>query len=86
MSSLQPTVTQPTYDPSSPTRGSPEIVDVNAQYSGLESHHIYLVVCGFLVWLIFPCVGLLYGGLAGGKSALSMLFQSIMIAAITTFH
>lgn len=46
---------------------------------------MYLVVCGFLVWLIIPGVGLLYGGLARRKSALSMLFQSLMVAAITTF-
>jgi Amt family ammonium transporter len=38
------------------------------------------------VWLIIPGVGLLYGGLARRKSALSMLFQSLMVAAITTFQ
>jgi Amt family ammonium transporter len=47
---------------------------------------VYLVVCGFLVWLIIPGVGLLYGGLARRKSALSMLSQSLMVAAITTFQ
>jgi ammonium transporter, Amt family len=38
------------------------------------------------VWLIIPGIGLLYGGLARRKSALSMLFQSLMVAAITTFQ
>ena len=74
------------YDPSLPARGNPEVVDVNAQNSGLEFHHIYLVVCDFLVCLIIPGVGLLYGGLARRKSALSMLFQSLTVAAITTFQ
>ena len=38
------------------------------------------------MWLIIPGIGLLYGGLARRKSALSMLFQSLMVAAITTFQ
>jgi len=42
--------------------------------------------CAFIVWLIIPGIGLLYGGLARRKSALSLLFQSIMVAAVTTFQ
>jgi ammonia channel protein AmtB len=38
---------------------------------------MYLVACGFLVWLIIPGIGLLYGGLARRNSALAMLFQSL---------
>lgn len=41
---------------------------------------------GFLVWLIIPGIGLMYGGLARRKSSLSMLFQSLMVVAITTFQ
>jgi Amt family ammonium transporter len=38
------------------------------------------------VWLIIPGIGLLYGGLARRKSALALLFQSLMVAAVTTFQ
>lgn len=55
---------------------------MNAQYIGYEYNYIYLVVCGFLVWLIIPGIGLLYGGLARRKSGLSLLFQSMMVLAM----
>lgn len=45
-----------------------------------------LVFCGFIVWLIIPGIGLLYGGLASRKSALAMLFQSLMVGSVTTFQ
>jgi Amt family ammonium transporter len=61
-------------------------VDVNAQYLGFEYHYTYLVFCGFIVWLIIPGIGLLYGGLARRKSALALLFQSLMVGAVTTFQ
>lgn len=38
--------------------------------------------CGFIVWLIIPGIGLLYGGLARRKSALALLFQSLMVVAV----
>lgn len=66
--------------------GDPKLVDVNAQYLGLEYHYTYLIFCGFIVWLIIPGIGLLYGGLARRKSALAMLFQSLMVAAVTAFQ
>jgi hypothetical protein len=47
---------------------------------------VHLVVRGFLVWLIIPGVGLPYGGLERRKSALSMVFQSPTVVAITTFQ
>ena len=62
------------------------MVDVNAQYAGFEYHYVYLIFCGFIVWLIIPGIGLLYGGLARRKSSLSLLFQSLMVAAVTTFQ
>ena len=61
-------------------------VNVNDQYAGVEYHYVYLVICAFLVWLIIPGIGLLYGGLARRKSSLSLLFQSIMVVAVTTFQ
>lgn len=65
---------QPEFDPVHPDGGDPRSVDVNAQYAGYEYHYIYLVFCAFIVWLIIPGIGLLYGGLARRKSALSLLF------------
>jgi Amt family ammonium transporter len=61
-------------------------MDVNAQYAGLEFHYTYLMFCGFIVWLIIPGIGLLYGGLARRKSSLALLFQSLLVAAVTTFQ
>src|ERR1700710_997980 len=79
---------QPSFDPAHPWGGNSRdaTVDVNAQYSGFEHHYTYLVFCGFIVWLIIPGIGLLYGGLAHRKSALSLLFQSLMVGAVTTFQ
>src|SRR3569833_1714989 len=74
----------PAYNESEPWGGNPLEVDVNAQYTGFEYHYTYLVFCGFIVWIIIPGIGLLYGGLARRKSALALLFQSFMVAAVTT--
>ena len=76
----------PVFNASIPNGGDPLLVDVNAQYVGFEYHYTYLVFCGFIVWLIIPGIGLLYGGLARRKSALALLFQSLMVAAVTTFQ
>jgi len=62
------------------------LVDVNAQYAGLEYHYTYLIFCGFIVWIIIPGIGLMYGGLARRKSSLSLLFQSLLVASVTTFQ
>ena len=61
-------------------------MDVNAQYAGVEFNYTYLAFCGFIVWLIIPGIGLLYGGLARRKSSLALLFQSLMVIAVTTFQ
>jgi len=74
----------PVYNSSEPDGGNPLLVDVNAQYIGVEFHYTYLIFCGFIVWLIIPGIGLFYGGLARRKSALMMLFQSLMVGAVTT--
>lgn len=65
-----------------PNGGNTLEVDVNAPFAGFEFHYTYLVFCGFIVWLIIPGIGLLYGGLARRKSSLALLFQSLMVAAV----
>lgn len=79
-------VLQPTYNESMPNGGDPLEMDVNAQYVGFEYNYTYLIFCGFIVWLIIPGIGLLYGGMARRKSALALLFQSLMVGAVTTFQ
>ncbi|CAK7265462.1 hypothetical protein SEPCBS119000_001524 [Sporothrix epigloea] len=74
----------PVFNASEPSGGNPLEVDVNAQYIGYEYNYAYLVFCGYIVWLIIPGLGLLYGGLSRRKSALTMLFQSLMVCAVTT--
>ncbi|CAK7219095.1 hypothetical protein SBRCBS47491_003727 [Sporothrix bragantina] len=76
----------PVYNVSEPNGGNPLEVDVNTQYVGYEYNYTYLVFCGYIVWLIIPGLGLLYGGLSRRKSALAMLFQSLMVCAVTTFQ
>jgi len=76
----------PVYNSSQPNGGDSLSMDVNQQYVGFEFHYTYLIFCGFIVWLIIPGIGLLYGGLARRKSGLSLLFQSLLVAAITTFQ
>ena len=66
--------------------GNPLEIDVNAQYVGLEFQHVYIAACCFIVWLIIPGIGFLYGGLSRRKSALALLFQSFMVAATITFQ
>lgn len=73
---------QPEYNPEKPNGGNSLEEDVNAQYVGLEFHYAYLVFCAFLVWLIIPGIGLLYSGLARRKSALALLFQSLMVCGV----
>ncbi|KAL2349779.1 methylammonium permease 3 [Cryomyces antarcticus] len=76
----------PVFNSFIPNGGNPLEVDVNAQYVGFEHHYVYLVFCGFIVWLIIPGIGLMYGGLARRKSSLALLFQSLLVAAVTTFQ
>lgn len=78
--------TTPVWDPAHPAGGNPQLTDVNVQYSGFEYHYTYIVFCGFIVWLIIPGIGLLYGGLARRKSALALLFQSFLVGAVTCFQ
>ncbi|TKA33792.1 hypothetical protein B0A50_00628 [Salinomyces thailandicus] len=78
----------PVYDPAHPLGGDSKnaTVDVNAQYSGYEYNYIFLIFATCIVWLIIPGIGLLYGGLVRRKSSLSLIFQSLMVAAVTTFQ
>jgi len=76
---------QPVYNASIPSGGDPLKVDVNAQYVGYEWNYTYIVFCGFIVWLIIPGIGLLYSGLSRRKSALTLLFQSLMVVAVYAY-
>lgn len=69
-----------------PNGGNPQEMDVNAAFKGFEFHYVYLIIMGFLVFLIIPGIGLLYGGMTRRKSALSMIFQSLAVIAVTTFQ
>ncbi|PYH97135.1 ammonium transporter [Aspergillus ellipticus CBS 707.79] len=69
-----------------PEGGNPTKVDVNAQYTGVEYNYVYIITCVFIVFLILPGIGLLYGGLARRKHALALLFQSFMVLAVSTFQ
>ncbi|KAF2010042.1 ammonium transporter [Aaosphaeria arxii CBS 175.79] len=75
----------PEYDPAMPNGGNSLDVDVNAQYAGYEFHYVYLVICGFFVWMIVPGIALLYSGLARRKSSLSLLFQCFMVFGVVSF-
>ncbi|KAG9770448.1 methylammonium permease 3, partial [Aureobasidium melanogenum] len=76
----------PEFDPSSPNGGNTHEVDVNAQFAGFEYHAVYIAICGYLVWMIIPGLGLLYGGLARRKSALAMLYQSFGVIGVICFQ
>ena len=67
---------QQEFNASMPKRGDPLLVDVNVQYAGFEYHYTYLVFYGFIVWLIIPGIGLLYGGLTRRKSVLALLSRA----------
>jgi Amt family ammonium transporter len=77
---------EPVYNASTPQGGNPLGVDVNLQYTGVEYHYVYILLCTFIVFLILPGIGFLYSGLARRKSALAFLFQAFMVLAITTFQ
>ncbi|KAK3077824.1 hypothetical protein LTS18_009162, partial [Coniosporium uncinatum] len=79
-------LTPPSFNESIPDGGNPLEVDVNAQYAGYEFHYIYIIICAFVVFLIVPGIGLLYGGLARRKSSLALLFQSLLVLAVTTIQ
>lgn len=74
------------FDPAQPKGGNPLEVNVNLEYTGLEFHYVYLLLCGVLVWLIIPGIGLFYSGLARRKSSLALLFQAILVAGVVTFQ
>lgn len=77
---------QPTFNPEQANGGNPQLVNVNAQWAGIEFNYVYMIIESFLVFLIIPGIGLFYGGLSRRKSALAMLFQSILVIAVCTFQ
>jgi Amt family ammonium transporter len=87
--SSQLTTTQfplPSFNNAEPAGGNVFEVDVNLQYTGYEFHYAYLAFCAFIVFLIIPGLGFLYGGLSRRKSSLAMLFQSLAVLAVTTIQ
>jgi Amt family ammonium transporter len=48
--------------------------------------YVYQVIMGCFVFLIVPGIGLLYGGMTRRKSALAMIFQSLLVMAVVTFQ
>ncbi|KAK5651381.1 hypothetical protein OQA88_12538 [Cercophora sp. LCS_1] len=77
---------QPVYDENDPWGGNPLEVDVNTTFVGVEFQSVYIAFCSFVVFLIIPGIGFLYGGLARRKSALALLFQSMVVTATITFQ
>jgi hypothetical protein len=77
---------KPGFHGSIPNGSNPLEVDVNAQYKDFEHHYTYIICRTFIVWLIFPRLGLFYGGLSSRKAALAILFQSFLVAAVITFQ
>ncbi len=65
-----------------PDGGDATQIDVNAPFSGLEFHSIYIVACTFIVYFILPGIGFLYSGLTRRKSAMSFLFQAFLVLAV----
>lgn len=69
-----------------PDGGDATQIDVNAPFSGLEFHSVYIVCCTFIVYFILPGIGLLYSGLTRRKSAMAFLFQAFLVLAVTSFQ
>jgi Amt family ammonium transporter len=69
-----------------PNGGDPQVINVNAPFTGLEFEYVYQVIMGCLVFVIVPGIGLLYGGMSRRKSALAMIFQSWTVMAVCSFQ
>ncbi|KAI0392394.1 ammonium transporter [Xylariaceae sp. FL0594] len=72
------------YNGTTPTGGDPLTENLNVFY---ESGDIgWMITATALVLLMIPGVGFFYSGLARRKSALSLIWLSVMAAAVTTFQ
>ncbi|KAG9245023.1 putative ammonium transporter [Calycina marina] len=72
------------YNSTSPTGGDSLTEDLNIYY---ESGDIaWMITCTALVLLMIPGVGFFYSGLARRKSALSLIWLSIMATAVVSFQ
>ncbi|KAK3941510.1 ammonium transporter [Diplogelasinospora grovesii] len=72
------------YNGTGNTGGNPLTDDLNIWY---ESGDIaFMIISTALVLLMIPGVGFFYSGLARRKSALSLIWLSVMAAAVTTFQ
>ncbi|OTA64589.1 ammonium transporter [Hypoxylon sp. EC38] len=72
------------YNGSGPTGGDSLTQDLNIWY---ESGDVaWMITATALVLLMIPGVGFFYSGLARRKSALSLIWLSVMATAVTTFQ
>ncbi len=59
---------------------------MNAQYVGYEYNYTYLIFCGFICLAHYPGIGLPVRWAHTQEVGLTMLFQSLMVGAVTTFQ
>lgn len=66
------------------TGGDSLTTDMNTQYD--LANMVWIGTAAVLVWIMVPGIGLLYSGLSRKKHALSLLWASIMAAAVVSFQ
>jgi len=72
------------YNGSAPDGGDSLTFDLNLWYTTGDS--AWIMASTALVWLMIPGVGFFYSGLARRKSALSLIWLSLMSVAIVSFQ
>ncbi|KAJ9663802.1 ammonium transporter Amt1 [Coniosporium apollinis] len=70
--------------PAPATGGDSLTEDLNVYYQSGDI--AFIIICTALVMLMIPGVGFFYSGLARRKSALSLLWLSVMAAAVVSFQ
>lgn len=66
------------------TGGDSLTTDMNTQFQYADM--VWLGVCAAGVWIMVPGIGLLYSGMSRKKHALSLLWASMMAAAVVIFQ
>ncbi|KAI8288239.1 Ammonium transporter 1 [Colletotrichum sp. SAR11_59] len=75
------------YNGSGPTGGDSLTEDLNIWYEDFKTGDIaWMITATALVLLMIPGVGFFYSGLARRKSALSLIWLSVMATAVTSFQ
>ncbi|KAK3392994.1 ammonium transporter [Podospora didyma] len=72
------------YNGTGATGGDPLVDDLNIWYQSGDIG--FMIIATALVLLMIPGVGFFYSGLARRKSALSLIWLSVMATAVTTFQ